>query len=154
MSPPVIEHTDFGMNVVAISPELSHSLALGTLGGTDCLRRSSWDDPEASEVPDLRENAPGVPPMIVEDQSATEAFLGEQARSGSARPGEVVATHISRVFLSDHFAYKLKRAVRFPYLYFSTATARLAAVLAGEFALNRSWTKNVLRSHQQDDRTH
>ena len=74
--------------------------------------------------------------MIVEDQSATEAFLGEQARSGSTRPGEVVATHISKVFLSDHSAFKLKRAVRFPYLDFSTATARLAAC-EQELALNR-----------------
>ena len=30
--------------------------------------------------------------MIVEDQSATEAFLGEQIRSASARPWEIVAT--------------------------------------------------------------
>jgi uncharacterized protein len=90
--------------------------------------------------------------VIVEDQSATEAFLGEQVRSGSARPGEVVATHISKVFLSDHFAYKLKRAVRFPYLDFSTATARLAAC-ERELALNRRTAPGLYRAVRRIVRT-
>jgi aminoglycoside phosphotransferase family enzyme/predicted kinase len=93
--------------------------------------------------------------MIVEDQSATEAFLGGQARSGSAQPGEsspVVATHISKVFLSDHFAFKLKRAVRFPYLDFSTATARLAAC-ERELALNRRTAPGLYRAVRRIVRT-
>src|ERR1700689_2428366 len=90
--------------------------------------------------------------MIVEDQSAAEAFLGDQVRSGSARPGEVVVTHISKVFLSDDFAFKLKRAVRFPYLDFSTATARLAAC-EREFALNRRTAPGLYRAVRRIVRT-
>jgi aminoglycoside phosphotransferase family enzyme len=90
--------------------------------------------------------------MIIEDQSATEAFLGEQVRSASARPGKVVATHISKVFLSDHSAFKLKRAVRFPYLDFSTATARLGAC-ERELALNRRTAPGLYRAVRRVVRT-
>ena len=90
--------------------------------------------------------------MIMEDQSATEAFLREQVRSASSRPGEVVATHISKVFLSDHSAYKLKRAVRFPYLDFSTATARLCAC-ERELALNRRTAPGLHRAVRRIVRT-
>src|SRR5437868_15460925 len=49
---------------------------------------------------------------------------------------ETVETHISIVFLAGARAYKLKRAVKFPYLDFSTPEARHAACEA-EVALNR-----------------
>jgi hypothetical protein len=50
--------------------------------------------------------------------------------------GEIVSTHISRVVLGRSRAFKLKRAVAFPYLDFSTPEKRLA-MCEREVALNR-----------------
>jgi aminoglycoside phosphotransferase family enzyme/predicted kinase len=47
-----------------------------------------------------------------------------------------VQTHISHVFLADPYAYKLKKAVRFPFLDFSTAERRREACVE-EVRLNR-----------------
>src|SRR5437763_10279151 len=66
------------------------------------------------------------------------AFLprrGSYALDDNAE-GETVETHISIVFLAGTRAYKLKRAIKFPYLDFSTPEARRAACEA-EVALNR-----------------
>ena len=49
---------------------------------------------------------------------------------------ETVETHISIVFLAGECAYKLKRAVKYPYLDFSTPELRRAACEA-ELTLNR-----------------
>ncbi len=49
---------------------------------------------------------------------------------------DTATTHISRLFLAGDRVFKLKRAVRFPYLDFSTPGQRLAACEA-ELALNR-----------------
>ena len=49
---------------------------------------------------------------------------------------EIIETHISVVFLAGDRAYKLKRAVKFPYLDFSTPAQRRRACDA-ELALNR-----------------
>ena len=54
-----------------------------------------------------------------------------------------VETHISIVFLTGDRAYKLKRAVRFPYLDFSTPALRAAACEA-EVALNRRTAPDVM----------
>src|SRR5919107_1720394 len=51
-------------------------------------------------------------------------------------PVEVVETHASLVFLAGAYAYKLKRAVKYAYLDFSTLALRLAACSA-ELRLNR-----------------
>ncbi|HEB77603.1 MAG TPA: hypothetical protein ENI90_03630, partial [Methylothermaceae bacterium] len=37
---------------------------------------------------------------------------------------EAIETHMAWVFLTDRFAYKLKKPVRYPYLDFSTLAAR------------------------------
>lgn len=72
--------------------------------------------------------------MSTGDQDAVAAFL-TQALSGTGQV-ETVTTHISRLFLADSRVFKLKRAVRFPYLDFSTPERRLAACEA-EVVLNR-----------------
>ena len=51
-------------------------------------------------------------------------------------PVEVIETHASLVFLAGGYAYKLKRAVKYPYLDFSTPALRRAACSA-ELHLNR-----------------
>jgi aminoglycoside phosphotransferase family enzyme/predicted kinase len=53
-----------------------------------------------------------------------------------AGPVEIIETHASLVFLAGDRAYKLKRAIKYPYLDFSTAALRLAACTA-ELMLNR-----------------
>jgi uncharacterized protein len=71
------------------------------------------------------------------DQREVVAFLRDPA---SYPPGtaavEVVETHASLVFLAGAYAYKLKRAVKYAYLDFSTLALRLAACSA-ELRLNR-----------------
>jgi aminoglycoside phosphotransferase family enzyme/predicted kinase len=65
------------------------------------------------------------------------AFLRDpSSHPPGAGPVETIETHASIVFLAGNRAYKLKRAVRYPYLDFSTAALRQAACTA-ELKLNR-----------------
>jgi aminoglycoside phosphotransferase family enzyme/predicted kinase len=59
-----------------------------------------------------------------------------------AGPVETIETHASIVFLAGTRAYKLKRAVKYPYLDFSTAARRQAACTA-ELKLNRRTAPQV-----------
>src|SRR3954451_3561684 len=79
--------------------------------------------------------------MIVQDQSETITFLKAKT-IGLGLPVETISTHISVVVLGGDRALKLKRAVRFPYLDFSTAERRLAACQA-ELRLNRRTAPNL-----------
>lgn len=63
------------------------------------------------------------------------AFLADPASHGGAAV-ERVETHAAIVFLAGERAYKLKRAVRYPYLDYSTVARRRAACLE-ELRLNR-----------------
>jgi aminoglycoside phosphotransferase family enzyme/predicted kinase len=75
--------------------------------------------------------------MIVEDQEETLAFLRNPASyAGTADQVDQIVTHISAVFLAGDFVYKLKRAVRFNYIDYSTRERR-AEACAAEVALNR-----------------
>ena len=65
------------------------------------------------------------------------AFLRDPASHPSGIPPvEIIETHASIVFLAGAYAYKLKRAVKYAYLDFSTPALRLAACSA-ELRLNR-----------------
>lgn len=70
------------------------------------------------------------------DQAEIVAFLERPAAHGVAGPVKRIDTHISNVFLAGDRVLKLKRAVKLPYLDFSTAEARRAACEA-EVAVNR-----------------
>ncbi len=72
--------------------------------------------------------------MLVQDQAETIAFL-RTALASPAEPLETITTHGSMIFLSGDRAFKLKRAVSFPYLDFSTPEKRLASC-GDELALN------------------
>ncbi|WP_448205515.1 bifunctional aminoglycoside phosphotransferase/ATP-binding protein [Azospirillum sp. sgz302134] len=72
-------------------------------------------------------------PDPVQEEVAT--FLGDPRSHGDAAVRRV-DTHAAMVFLAGERAYKLKRAVRYPYLDFSTVERREAACRA-ELALNR-----------------
>ncbi|TIV05201.1 MAG: aminoglycoside phosphotransferase, partial [Mesorhizobium sp.] len=65
--------------------------------------------------------------MIVDDQESVVAMLMDPAASGETGPVEAIETHISRIFLVGQHAYKIKRAVKLPYVDFSTPVLRLAA---------------------------
>ena len=72
-----------------------------------------------------------------EDQREVVAFLKDPfSYCEGADRVEVLETHVSLVFLAGDHAYKLKRAVKFPYLNFSTPELRRQACEA-ELTLNR-----------------
>ncbi len=75
--------------------------------------------------------------MEMNDQSEVAAWLGDPRsfRSGIAAV-ERIDTHGAMVFLAGTHAYKIKRAVRYPYMDFSTLERRRAAC-EREVALNR-----------------
>ena len=75
--------------------------------------------------------------LAPEAQDEVVAFLRRPESYGvEGGPVETVETHISIVFVAGDRAYKLKRAVKYPYLDFSTPDLRRAACEA-EVALNR-----------------
>ncbi|MBD9649888.1 AAA family ATPase [Ensifer sp. ENS09] len=64
--------------------------------------------------------------MLVEDQTRAIAFLSDRHSHGSDEV-EHIETHISHVFLTRDRAFKMKRAVKLPYVDFSTPELRLEA---------------------------
>lgn len=75
-------------------------------------------------------------PHIVADQSEVIAFLSRADTYGIAEDPVRIDTHAAIVFLAGEYAYKMKRAVRYPFLDFSTL-ARRRAVCEAEIVLNR-----------------
>lgn len=63
---------------------------------------------------------------VVADQNAVFAFLADPSTHGGA-PVSRIDTHGAAVFLAGDLAYKVKRAVAFPYMDFSTLEKRRAA---------------------------
>lgn len=74
--------------------------------------------------------------MIHHDQDRVIAFLMDPSTYGLTTPVKRINTHISHVFLVGARAFKLKRAVRLPYLDFSSPERRLATCQQ-ELHLNR-----------------
>ena len=79
----------------------------------------------------------GQPTFVVEDQSEVIDFL-----AAHLAPTRRIDTHGAVVFLSGVRAYKLKRAVKFPYMDFSTA-ARRAEMCAAEIAINHQLAPEI-----------
>jgi len=71
------------------------------------------------------------------EQDAVFAALADPAVHGIAEPVTRIDTHSAVVFLAGPFAYKVKRAVWFPFLDFSTPDKR-AAACAAEVEVNRA----------------
>ena len=72
-----------------------------------------------------------------DEQREVVAFLRDpKSYPPAVTPVQVIETHASRVFVVGAYAYKLKRAVKYAYLDFSTLALRLAACTA-ELKLNR-----------------
>ena len=76
-----------------------------------------------------------------EDQDAVFRFLADPATHDGAAIKRI-NTHAASVFLAGPIAYKVKRAVRFPFLDFSTLDKRKAA-LEAEIAANRPFAPEL-----------
>src|SRR5215469_9926203 len=82
---------------------------------------------------------------MAHDQSDVIDFLSRRASYDAAvERVDIIETHVSLVFLVGDRVYKLKRAVKFPYLDFSTVDLRRAACEA-ELALNRRTAPELYR---------
>ena len=87
--------------------------------------------------------------MKTYDQALVIEFLS-RADSYGAGIDEIkkIETHISVVFLAGERAYKLKRAVKYPYLDFSTLDLRHNVCLA-EVSINRRTRRGSIRALSQ-----
>lgn len=81
--------------------------------------------------------------MITEDQREVVEFLASPSTHSGA-PVERLETHASIVFLAGPRALKLKRAVRYDYLNFSTAERR-RAMCEAELRINRRTAPSLYR---------
>lgn len=72
----------------------------------------------------------------IADQSEVFAFLGDRATYGLSEAVKRIDTHGAAVFLAGPDAYKVKRAVHYPYMDFSTLEKRKAAC-ESELVINR-----------------
>ncbi|MGE4166650.1 MAG: AAA family ATPase, partial [Xanthobacteraceae bacterium] len=79
-----------------------------------------------------------------QDQEAAFALLADPASHGGA-PVRRIDTHAASVFLAGDRAYKVKRAVRFPFLDYSTLAKRKAACEA-EIEVNRPFAPQLYRA--------
>lgn len=83
--------------------------------------------------------------MSLANQRQAIDFLSRPEAYGCPGPVERIDTHISIVFLCGRRAYKLKRAVTFPYLDYSTLGLRRAAC-EREVRLNRRAAPDLYRA--------
>lgn len=74
-------------------------------------------------------------------QDRAIAILADPATHGGQTASRI-DTHISAVFLTGTRAYKLKRAVKFPFLDFSTPELR-EQMCRAELAVNRAWAPEI-----------
>lgn len=77
-------------------------------------------------------------------QDEVLAFLANPATHGGTTV-ERIDTHAAHVFLAGHRALKIKRAIRFPFLDYSTLAKRKAAC-EEEININRNFAPQVYRS--------
>lgn len=76
-------------------------------------------------------------PHVVQDQSDAFAFLGDPGTYGLAEPVIRIDTHGAAVFLAGPDVYKVKRAVQFAFMDFSTLEKRRRAC-ENEIAVNKA----------------
>ena len=78
------------------------------------------------------------------DQAAVFGFLADPASHGLAQPVDRIDTHGAVLFLAGDTVYKVKRAVRYAYMDFSTLAKRRQACEA-EIALNQPLAPAIYR---------
>jgi aminoglycoside phosphotransferase family enzyme/predicted kinase len=89
-----------------------------------------------SKGPGKAAGGAGANPHVVGDQGDVLAFLSRADTYGISSEPIRIDTHAAVVFLAGTYAYKMKRAVRFPFLDFSTLERR-RRVCEAELELNR-----------------
>ncbi len=76
----------------------------------------------------MTRNAAAADSHVASDQAAVIGFLSDPVSyPGAVHSVEMVETHAAMVFLTEHDAFKIKKAVTFPYLDFGTLEKRKAA---------------------------
>lgn len=80
--------------------------------------------------------------LDIHDQSEVIAFLSQAESYGQTGAVKIIETHISIVFLVNDRAFKLKRAIKLPYVDFSTCELRHALSLR-EVELNSRATPDL-----------
>jgi aminoglycoside phosphotransferase family enzyme/predicted kinase len=100
------------------------------MSGSQCTRRNSEAD--LCGVLAMDRTSPEEPA----EQSEVFAFLADPATHGICGPVRRIDTHAAAVFLAGSHAYKVKRAVRYAFMDFSSLAKRRAAC-AKELAVNR-----------------
>src|ERR671937_356553 len=98
---------------------------------------------QAMPPPDQRWRRKEMPGMSGGDQDAVFALLADPATHGGSAVKRV-DTHAAAVFLAGERALKVKRAVRFPFLDYSTLAMRKEACEA-ELRINRSFAPDIYR---------
>ena len=88
--------------------------------------------------------------MTIGDQTEAIAFLMQPGLYGATTPVETIETHISRIFLAGDRVFKMKRAVKLPYVDFSEPELRLAAC-AKELELNGKTAPALYRRRRRDE---
>ena len=83
-----------------------------------------------------------TPEALSSAQTEVIAFLSDAASHACGGPVERYETHANLVFLAGSDAWKIKRAVRFPYLDFSTLERRHAACVR-EVEVNREFAPEL-----------
>ena len=94
-------------------------------------------------MPGLKPGMTAEKPMNTDAQQAVIDFLARPQTHGGA-PVTRIDTHAATVFLAGERAFKIKRAVRFPFLDYSTLAKRKAACEA-EIAVNRPFAPATYR---------
>lgn len=100
-------------------------------------------EPAASTMSISSRRSPPPPPIANPGLEAKVAFLARpDSHSDKTRRVEIVQTHMSWVFLTDHHAFKLKKPVRTSYLDYRSVAAR-RRLCAEEVRLNRRFGPDV-----------
>jgi aminoglycoside phosphotransferase family enzyme/predicted kinase len=82
------------------------------------------------------------PHHIAADQEVVFEFLADPGTHGLGEAVKRIDTHVAAVFLAGDNVYKVKRAIKFPFLDFSTLERRRIGCLA-EVAVNRRYAPDL-----------
>ncbi|CAM5766530.1 DNA-binding protein [Labrys miyagiensis] len=91
--------------------------------------------------PGVTRKAPAIS-HVVEAQDEAIAFLSDPATHGSSEPVQRIDTHGAIVFLTGERAFKLKRAVRYPFMDLSDADKRREACQK-EISVNKAFAPQI-----------
>lgn len=91
---------------------------------------------------DKRDTAATMPTDAPDDQTDVFAFLVDPATHGLSEPVKRIDTHAAAVFLAGANVYKIKKAIRFPFMDQSTLDRRRHACEA-ELTVNRHFTPEL-----------